>query len=118
MADDWGADARTGELLRITVKFKELARRFPEALFTVRHRGRYSHEFCTEFDVDSGLEGAAGDAAESEIIGLARQFMRWIYRYLEYAYDDFRSDDSVGELLNDYEFTADGRPFRHDSLRG
>jgi hypothetical protein len=37
--------------------------------------------------------------------------MRWIYRQLEAAYEDYHADDNVAEniIANAYEFTADGK---------
>lgn len=121
VADGWGESPATTELLRIAAEFKKLARRYPTSSFTVKHSGSYSQEYCTDFDVHIGDEDSAGmhapeydGMAEKELMAAARQYMRWIYRQLEAAYDDWNSDEHVaGEIIsNDHEFTADGRPYR------
>lgn len=80
----------------------------------VRHSGRYSHEYCTEFDCfDSRTEDGYGELTETEdkIKEIARDFMRWIYKQLEDEYEFQTSDGMLRELLdtNDCEFTEDGK---------
>lgn len=80
----------------------------------VRRSGRYSHEYCTEFDCfDSRTQDGyvESTATEDEIKEMARDFMRWIYKQLQDEYDFQTSDSTIAEILinNDCEFTADGK---------
>jgi hypothetical protein len=88
---------------------------------TVKHRGHYSHEFCT--DIDVWADDAADDfyaenehandvalATQEEVAKLLRAFMKWIYRQLEAEYEYQTSDEAVSEALiaNEYEFDEQG----------
>lgn len=80
---------------------------------TVKHTGRYSHEYCTQIDVDVPEYVTAEnykDASE-KIAELLRDFMRWMYRQLDKENDYRLSDEQVAENIeaNEYEFTEDGR---------
>jgi len=81
---------------------------------SVKHRGHYSHEFCTDIDVFDGRSGdcAPVDVAEA-ITKELRRLMKWIYRQLEADYDYLNSDESVDETIkiNEYTFTESGRRF-------
>lgn len=117
-AKDWGDSPATKEIKRIAESFKEFAKEFPESSFSVTHSGHYSHEYCTNFDISLGqsqdnLEGFTRDdwnAAESNLIEIARDYMRWIYKQLETEYDYQNSDECVDEIIinNDYSFLEDG----------
>lgn len=78
----------------------------------VKHRGHYSHEFCTDIDVTDSHTGndVAADTAE-EIKTELRRFMRWIYKQLESEYYRQTSDENVDECIqiNEYEFTDEGK---------
>ena len=69
----------------------------------VCHRGHYSHEMCTDIDVEYTSE-------DETVKELLRDFMRWIYRTLEKEYEYLTSDESVDENIrcNEYEFDEDG----------
>lgn len=56
VADGWGEDPATTEIKRIADVFSDVARKFPNASFTVIHRGHYNNEYCTSFDVESGVD--------------------------------------------------------------
>lgn len=76
--------------------------------------GRYSHEYCTEFDCfDSRTQDGfvESTATEDEIKEIARDFMRWIYKQLQDEFDYQTSDSNIEEMLinNDSEFTEDGK---------
>jgi hypothetical protein len=120
VADGWGESEATTQIKRIAAEFAKFAKAWPESSFTVKHCGRYSHENCTDFSVslgeyeDNGEGKSTSDqweAAEKEITETAKDFMRWIYRQLEAAYEDYHADDNVAEniIANAYEFTADGK---------
>ena len=136
VADGWGEDPATTEIKRIAAVFAEIAKKYPHASFTVKHRGHYSHENCTEFDFNSGHEycepkdlEAFRDSADQTDDGLsdkmddcffqgtddelkeaAKDFMRWIYRQLEKEYEYQNSDEQVDDNIraNEYLFTEGG----------
>lgn len=120
VAEDWGDSPQTTEIKRIATGLAEIAAKFPESSFHVKHSGHYYHEYCTEFDFDFGetSAGEAGlDGAEEDLKSLARDFMKWIYRQLEAEWDYQNSDEAVDEAIeaNDYQFYGDGsRAWRHD----
>lgn len=107
------------ELHAIAEEFERIAKQFPFASFSVKHSGRYSHEFCTDFIVsiedENGdeIRGDEADAAETALIEAARSAMRWIYAQLKGEYEFQHSDEVVDETLdaNEYTFTADGERF-------
>ena len=119
VADGWGESESTTQIKRIAAEFAEFAKAWPESSFTVKHRGRYSHENCTGFSVSLGEDADDGEtvtqdqwsAAEYQIIETAKSYMRWIYRQLESAYEDYHADEQVESAIvaNEYEFTADGK---------
>lgn len=110
--------APTDERLHsIADQLAAISRDFPRARFTVEHTGRYSHEYCTQFDFsitdedDNEMDTPERHDAERRMIEVARSAMRWIYRQLESAYEDENSDERIGETLeiNEYLFTEDGK---------
>jgi hypothetical protein len=116
-AKDWGDSPATKEIRRIAAEFEETAKNFPNASFSVKHSGHYSHEFCTDFNVSLGEDEDNGSIsqeewsrAESDLIETARDYMRWIYKQLEKEYEYQNSDEVIDELLesNGYTFREDG----------
>lgn len=135
-AEGWGECDSTAELKRIAAEFGGIAKSFPASSFSVKHRGHYSHENCTEFDFDSGADDCdpdeleryrtaeddpedpdsmprdrmAQDFPEDPLKEAARDFMRWIYRQLEKEWEFCNSDEQVDENIeaNEFYFTADG----------
>lgn len=132
---EWRADAvkraelkdyapQDKELHRIADEFARIATEWPDARFTVKHRGHYSHENCTEFDFAgfnredadgsfrelSPAEEDAANTAGEDLTEAARDFMRWIYRQLEKAYEYENADEQVDEFIraNEYEFDEEG----------
>lgn len=104
------------KLHRIADGFAAIAKAFPGASFKVNQRGRYMHEYCTDFHVelyeDAGIDWSEEAAKiEKELIELARDAMRWTYRQLEKEYDYQTAEAQVIEFIeaNDYEFTEDGK---------
>jgi hypothetical protein len=115
------------ELHRIAAEIETLAKDWPAASFTVKQRGHYSHDGCTEFEFDYGndeaYEGveyesprwkelnAAALAFRLPMVEAARSAMKWIYRQLEKEYDYQNADEQVDEniRINEYEFTAKGK---------
>ena len=95
------------------------SRYFYQLIATVKHRGRYYHEHCTEIDVDLE-EGTAVynsrnfEEACEEVRDCLRDFMRWIYKSLEKEYVWFNSDEIVAENIIDNEYTFDEEGKRDD----
>lgn len=101
------------ELHRIADVLREIQQpHFYTVWASVKHRGHYQHEMCTDITVE-WEEG--GDVANpyDEICEALRDFMRWIYRRLEQEYDWLTSDEQVAESLqcNEVEFLEDGELF-------
>lgn len=142
VADGWGDDPTTTELKRIATCFEAVCKNWPEASFKVVHSGHYSHKYSTSFEVSLDPENgdnfpepeASYDpecvihlnymderakyderwcVAEKELIETARDFMEWIYRQLEVAYNDANSDEQIDDILemNDFTFLKDGTRF-------
>jgi len=118
VAEGWGEGPATTEIKRIAAEFGRIAKEYPGSSFSVKHRGHYSHENCTEFDFDlhgyddvepdSNIE--ATDTVEDAFKKNAKDFMRWIYRQLEKEYGYQLSEEVVDEFIeaNEYEFLEDG----------
>jgi hypothetical protein len=72
---------------------------------SVKQRGHYSHEFCTEFQ----CYGMSAEQ-ESDFKEASRDLMRWLYRSLEKEYEYQNSDEVVDENIraNEYEFEENG----------
>lgn len=123
VADGWGESTQKRELLRIATEFFQLATKFPNASFTVKHSGHYQHENCTEFDFAFPREDGSDEWPEGEedryseacddIKKTAKDFMRWIYRHLEDGYNAENADDNIAENIraNEYTFTEEGKRF-------
>jgi hypothetical protein len=112
------------ELHRIAAVMRAIGRRYPQANMSVKQRGHYQHEGCTQFSVDLGNDDDKARTAEQwaakreaegkvedEIIECSRDAMRWIYRTLEREYAWLMSDEQVDESIraNEYEFDENGR---------
>jgi len=101
------------ELANIADGLQELQRKnFYSLSASVRHRGHYHHEMCTEFSIEN-TRHAYGDVdsdTEESLKDLLRDFMRWIYRRLEAEWEYLNSDASVDESIeaNEYDFEEDG----------
>jgi len=100
-------------LVRIAKELLEVQRKaFYRLTATVKHSGRYYHEYCTDIDVYNN--GEIADNVTDEIIStLLRDFMRWIYRELEKAYNDYMSNETVDDNIrcNEYTFDINGKRF-------
>ena len=91
------SDCPTCELRAIAAALLKEVSAFPSASFLVKHRGHYRHENCTEFVFDEDSPEYVCEQLEE----LAKDFMRWIYRSLEAAYDYETSEENVLEQLRD-----------------
>ena len=109
------ADVQAAKLREFAPKDKALAKiRKAMRAFARAHRGNtaqiitidrhYCHEYSVSIEADQDTE------ALKEI---ARDFMRWIYRQLEDAYNWENADEQVDENIraNEYTFTVEGKRF-------
>lgn len=93
----------------------KLAALYPDAAFSVKHSGRYYHEYCTEFDITlSGTREISGpelEDTEKQLIELARDAMRWVYRQIEKDYSWSLEDEQVRDFItaNEYDFLESGK---------
>ena len=101
---------KDAELLRIAEALQKIqSQYFYKLAATVKHRGHYQHENCTDILVYHTDDYR--DVPEDDIIELLRDFMRWIYSQLEKEHDCLNSDEQVDEAIqaNEYEFTENGK---------
>jgi hypothetical protein len=109
--------AHTGGCDTLVTLAKELQDIQKKALYcltaTVRHSGRYYHEHSADIDVEHKNGHFINETLETSIKEYMRDFMRWIYRELEKAYNDYMSNENVDEniRINEYTFTANGERF-------
>lgn len=77
---------------------------------SVKHRGHYYHENCTDIDIYRNDGCELSRDAEEIVTECLKDFMRWIYSRLEKEYEWLTSDEYVTEMIesNDYEFDEDG----------
>ena len=105
------------ELHRIAKAWQDLQRKnFYSLRAKVSHRGHYYHEFCTSFDCEDIRENHGyleNVETEKEIIEIARDFMRWIYKQLQDAYEYETSEENFAELCeaNEYTFLECGKMY-------
>lgn len=98
------------EIVRIAAELQRIQKgHFYRVTATVKHRGHYQHEMCTDIYVDDGGLGNS-HGTEDAIKEVLRDFMRWIYKRLETEYDYLQSDEQIAETIkaNGYEFHEDG----------
>ena len=90
-------------------------RNFYQLAATVRHRGRYCHEYSMAIEVerDSPTWQPPTDGAEDAVIEALRDLARWLYRQLRSEYEHQTSGEAVDEIVsaNEFTFTADGKRF-------
>ena len=104
------------ELHRIADVLHDAQRRnFFQLGATVRHRGRYCHEYSMAIEVerDSPTWQPPTDDAEDAVTEAMRDLARWLYRQLRSEYEHQTSDEAVDEIVtvNEWTFTADGSRF-------
>ena len=82
---------------------------------SIRHRGRYYHEYTMAIDVerDSPTWQPPTDDAEDAVTEAMRDLARWLYRQLRQEYEHLTSDKAIDETLaaNEWSFTASGEYF-------
>ena len=84
---------------------------FYQLTASVKHRGHYSHENCTDITVSDKDDFTVSQDQDEEVREALRAFMQWIYTRLEAEYDYLQSDEVIIESIdaNGYEFTANGK---------
>jgi hypothetical protein len=105
------------ELHRIANECDRIALEFQHAYLKVEHRGPYYHENCTDFTLsivdenEDEIDTAESSEAESDLIEVSRDAMRWIYRQLEKEYEYRNADEQIDEsiLANEYAFSESGK---------
>lgn len=105
------------ELHKIADRFVAVqSRYFYQLTATVKYRGHYYHEHCTEIDVelDDGVDvynSQNFEEACEEVRDCLRAFMRWIYKSLEKEYEWANSDEVVEDniIANEYTFSKEGK---------
>lgn len=110
-----GYAPKDAELARIAQAWQDLQRaNFYALRATVRHSGHYQHENCTSFDCEDerARYRDIGDT-EDEIKEIARDFMRWIYKQLEAAYEWETGEENIADMCaaNAWQFTESGKFF-------
>lgn len=106
------------ELQRIAQAWQALQKcNFYALRASIKHRGHYYHELCTTFDCKDTRHNYGwlqNESTEDEIKEISRDFMRWIYRQLESAYEYETSEENISEAceINEWRFTEDGKFFR------
>lgn len=93
------------ELHRIADEYSAIQKAcFYSVYGSVKQRGRYMHENCTEIDMENAKN------KEEDMEEVLRDFMRWIYSNLEAQYEYLTSDEAVSEMIeaNGYDFDEDG----------
>lgn len=99
---------RDTELHRIADALRDAQRRhFYQLRASVRHRGRYCHEYSMEISVarDRPDFGYVAEAAEQAIIEALRDLARWLYRQLEREFEYLTSELVVDHALSVRGFT-------------
>lgn len=100
---------KDAELHRIAQAWQDLQKRnFYAISASVRHRGHYYHSGCTVFDCQDSRNNPGyleSEETEKEIIQIARDFMNWIYKQLEEAYDYEVSEKNFRELCDSNNYT-------------
>jgi hypothetical protein len=88
------------ELHRIGGELQAIqARNFYGISASVKHRGHYSHELCTDINVDDYRCVITSDDIDA-IKETLRDFMRWTYRRLESEYEYQNSREALMETID------------------
>ena len=99
------------ELHRIAEALRDIQKPFFYSLNAkVKHSGHYYHEHCTEWTIED-KDGMYVRSEADEIIEPLKDFMKWIYKQLEEAYEFYASEEQLVEHIeaNEYKFTEDGK---------
>lgn len=99
-------------LQRIAKELQALQKRNGYALkATVKHRGHYYHEHCTDIDVTRTDDKDVSENDADELQAILRVFMKWIYKSLEQDYYYQCSEEAIKETIdaNGYEFSESGK---------
>lgn len=104
------------EVQRIAVDLYKLQRRYFYSIeASVKHRGHYYHEYCTDisvsrYDPNTGHDLYVDEDLENEVKKLLRDYMGWIYKTLKADYYYLTSDEVIKENFkaNENEFLETG----------
>ncbi len=107
------------ELHEIAKEFERISKQFPFCNYKVKQSGHYNHENCTDFTVSivdfelNEINTKEAADAETNLIKVSRQLMKWIYRQLEKDWNYLNEDKQVDESIesNGYTFTESGKRF-------
>lgn len=107
------------KLIALGERFQKVQKKyFYRVQATVKHTGRYYHEYCTNVTVYTedddgwgGYEKAIDAADDTEVTDILREYMRYIYRRLEETYEWTTSEERIAEDFesNPVTFTKNGR---------
>lgn len=79
---------------------------------TIKHRGHYYHELCTDIDVidDNATNGYPSNEVEEQVKTGLRSLMQWMYSQLNKQYDYLTSEEAIKETIeaNEYTFNETG----------
>ena len=92
------------KLAQIRKAMRAFARAHRNNTANIAHRDRYCHAYSTDIEADQDTETFAE---------IARDFMNWIYRSLEKAYEYENSNEQIDDCMsaNEYTFTESGKRF-------
>lgn len=103
------------ELHRIARELQSLQHKnFYSLTAQISHHGHYYHEMSTHIEAErSSYYGVISESAVDALAKLLRDYMRWIYRCLENAWNWENSDEAIDENIgaNEMRFTASGEIF-------
>ena len=98
------------ELHAIAERLRDIQRPYFYSLYaSVKQRGHYMHEMCTDIEVHND-DCEVSDDTEESLKDALRDFMRWIYSSLNDEHDYLTSEEAIIETItaNEYEFTELG----------
>lgn len=99
------------ELHRIASELQDTQRKaFYSIEATVKHRGHYYHELCT--DIQTADDTCSWESKyHQSVVELLRELMQWLYGRLETEHEYLISNEAVAESIeaNEYEFTESGK---------
>jgi hypothetical protein len=103
------------KLHSIVERLQDLQKRnFYKLSASIKHSGRYSHEYSTEIEVfkdGNYMYSESDQKSEDELKECLRSFMKWIYKRLNDEYDYLTTKEAIIETIeaNEYEFLESGK---------
>jgi len=99
------------ELQRIAGELQTIqSKHFYKLCAYVKHSGHYYHKMCTNIDIQHANYAHYVPENADEIIEPLRDFMDWMYSWLQKEYEYLTSKEAIIETIeaNEYEFTENG----------